>query len=31
MLFEKTYLQQFFENSGQVNAIKAKEIADVFE
>jgi CRP-like cAMP-binding protein len=31
MLFEKIYLQQFFENSGQVNAIKAKEIADVFE
>lgn len=31
MLFERTYLQQFFENSGQVNAIKAKEIADVFE
>ena len=31
MLFEKKYLQQFFENSGHVNAVKAKEIADVFD
>lgn len=31
MLNEKKYLQQFFENSGKVNAIKAKEIADYFE
>lgn len=31
MLFEKEYLQQFFEKSGQVNAIIAKEIASVFE
>jgi len=28
---EKEPLQQFFENSGKVNAIKAKEIADYFE
>lgn len=28
---EKKYLQQFFENSGKVNAIKAKEIAEHFE
>lgn len=31
MLHEKKYLQQFFENSGQVNTIKFKEIADEFE
>jgi CRP-like cAMP-binding protein len=28
---EKKYLLQFFENSGKVNAIKAKEIAEYFE
>jgi CRP-like cAMP-binding protein len=28
---EKKYVQQFFENSGKVNAIKAKEIAEYFE
>lgn len=31
MTDEKKYLQQFFENSGKVNSIKAKEIADYFE
>jgi CRP-like cAMP-binding protein len=31
MLNEKEYLLQFFENSGKVNAIKAKEIAEYFE
>jgi CRP-like cAMP-binding protein len=31
MLNEKKYLLQFFENSGKVNAIKAKEIAECFE
>ena len=30
MLHEKKYLRQFLENSGQINAIKAREIADVF-
>ena len=30
MLYEKEYLQQFFENSGKVNAIKAREIAEYF-
>jgi CRP-like cAMP-binding protein len=31
MLNEKEYLLQFFEDSGKVNAIKAKEIAEYFE
>jgi len=31
MLYEKEHLQQFFENSGRVNAIKAREIAEYFE
>jgi len=31
MLHEKKYLLEFLENSGQINAIKAKEIADLFE
>jgi CRP-like cAMP-binding protein len=31
MLYEKTYVQLFFENSGKVNAIKAKEISEYFE
>lgn len=30
MLYEKEYLQQFLENSGKVNAIKAREIAEYF-
>lgn len=30
MLNEKIYLQQFLENSGKINAIRAKEIADHF-
>jgi CRP-like cAMP-binding protein len=30
MLYEKEYLQQFFESSGKVNAIKAREIAEYF-
>jgi len=31
MLYAKEYVQQFFENSGKVNAIKAREIAEYFE
>lgn len=31
MLYEKEYLQAFFENSGKVNAIKAREIAEYFQ
>ena len=31
MLYEKEYLQQFFENTGKVNAIKSREIAEYFE
>jgi CRP-like cAMP-binding protein len=31
MLHEKEFLQQFFENTGKVNAIKAREIAECFE
>lgn len=31
MLSDTEYLQQFLENSGKVNAIKAREIADYFE
>ena len=31
MLYEKEYLHQFFENSGKVNSIKSREIAQYFE
>jgi CRP-like cAMP-binding protein len=31
MLNEKEYIHRFFENSGKINAIKAKEIAGYFE
>ena len=31
MLYEKEYLHQFFENSGKVNSIKSREIAEYFE
>jgi CRP-like cAMP-binding protein len=31
MLYEKKYVQLFFENSGKVNAIKAKEISEYFK
>jgi CRP-like cAMP-binding protein len=31
MLYEKEYLHQFFENSGKVNSIKSREIAEYFQ